>query len=236
MTPPNTRIFIIAEGQSEESFINAVIKPAFETNQIYIIPIRMDTSKGYKGGDITFDRFQFNALNKIKEDRNCFITTMFDFYGLGKGFPIQETANINSIYQKAEYIENYMHSELQKFAKNNGFEFRPERFIPYIQLHELEGLFFSDIEKLCSTEPNWHKFIPQLQKIRNDFETPEHINNSFDTKPSRRLENILSPVYSKKTNVRLAPIIGKKITLETIEKECLHFHQWLEKLRNLPKL
>ena len=103
MTPPNTHIFIVAEGQSEEAFINAVIKPAFfEIDQIVVIPICMETSKGNKGGNITFERFQKFTKNKIKEDRNCFVSTMFDFYGLGKGFPIQETANINSIYQKAE--------------------------------------------------------------------------------------------------------------------------------------
>lgn len=223
MTPPNTRIYIIAEGQSEEAFINAVIKPAFEINQIYITPILIETSKGNKGGNITFERFQKFVQNKIKEDKTCFVSTMFDFYGLGDGFPCDEAQKQKDLEDKAKYIENRMLNSINS-----------PKFIPYIQLHELEGLFFSDVEKLCTCEPNWHNALSELQKVREDFDTPEHINNSSKTAPSKRLDKILTNPKYRKT--RHAPLIAKHITLDTMEKECTHFHQWLEKLRNLPIL
>ena len=148
---------------------------------------------------------------------------MFDFYGLGDGFPCNEAQKQKDLEDKAKYIENIMLHSI-----NNP------RFIPYIQLHELEGLFFSDIEKLCSIEPDWKKHLSELQAVRNNFDTPEHINNSYETAPSKRLDKILT--HSKYRKTRHAPLIAKHVTLETMEKECQHFHQWLEKLRNLPKL
>ena len=223
MTPPNTRIFIIVEGQSEEAFIKAVIKPAFEINQIYIIPILMETSKGNKGGNITFKRFQKFTQNKINEDKTCFVSTMFDFYGLGHGFPCDEAQKQKDLKDKAQYIENMMLNSINS-----------PRFIPHIQLHELEGLFFSDVEELCKCEPNWNNSLSELQKVRNDFDTPEHINNSSETAPSKRLDKILTNPKYRKT--RHAPLIAQHITLDIIEKECQYFHQWLEKLRNLPQL
>lgn len=204
MTPPNTHIFIVVEGQSEKEFINTVIKPTFESNQIYIFP-KILGRNNHKGGHVQFDRFKRDVVSLIKQidkQNNFFVTTMFDFYGL-EDFPVQDIEQVNNIYKKAEYIEKIMLDTVLQTTQCH-----PERFIPYIQLYELEGLFFSDVEKLCSIQPNWYKFISQLQNIRNDFETPEHINNSFDTKPSKRLENVLfSPKYNSKTKTLLSPII-----------------------------
>jgi hypothetical protein len=32
------------------------------------------------------------------------------------------------------------------------------------------------------------------------FDSPEHINDGYDTKPSKRLENLLHPKYKKTTH------------------------------------
>lgn len=220
-----TRIYVIAEGQSEAAFINKIIAPSLITKQIYIQAILIESSKGNKGGAISFERFLHFASNLIKQDKKSYISTMFDFYGLDTSFPIQEISNISNIEQKAEYIEKFM---LQAVIEKT--QCRPERFIPYIQLHELEGLFFADVEKLCLAEPDWKKYIPQLQEITNNFDSPEHINNNKETAPYKRLEKILVPKYRK---TRHTPIIAKNIGLDTIEKKCEHFHNWLEKLRRI---
>ncbi|MBQ9682828.1 MAG: DUF4276 family protein [Neisseriaceae bacterium] len=234
MTPSNTRIIILAEGKSDVKVITEVIAPNFANSEIWLEPITMPTSIGHKGGAISLGRFLLNAMNKIKQEQNCFVTTIFDFYKLDSSFLKQGVENINNIYTRAECIEKFMSDILQEKLQQEQFDFRPERFIPYIQLHELEGLFFSDVEKLCSIEPDWKKHLLQLQAVQNNFDTPEHINNSSETAPSKRLDKILTNPKYRKT--RHAPLIAKHITLEKMEAECQHFHQWLEKLRNLPKL
>ena len=63
MTVPNTRILIIAEGQSDKEFINKVIVPDFVNIGVWLTPILMNTSKTQKGGGISFERFKKIFIN-----------------------------------------------------------------------------------------------------------------------------------------------------------------------------
>jgi len=98
------------------------------------------------------------------------------------------------------------------------------------QPYEYEGLLFSDVEAMIGVEPAWIKSLSVLNKVRNEFETPEHINDSYETKPSKRLENLLQPKYHK---TRHGPLAAERITLPVIERECAHFRGWIDKLRGL---
>ena len=92
----------------------------------------------------------------------------------------------------------------------------------HFMLHEFEGILFS--------EPNTFHLIAndgivgEIQRIRNDFETPEHINNSPETAPSKRLEALI-PGYAKvKNGTQLSEAMG----LGAIMAQCPHFKKWIE--------
>lgn len=222
-------VIILTEGQCEETFIRDVVAPAFHYSDIFIESRCIPTSKNSKGGAVTFDRFMFSARNTLRQRQDTYVSTMLDLYGLDTDFPDFHTAlSCPDIYRKAVVLEQGLAREV--IAKTAC---RPERFIPYIQPYEFEGLLFSDVEILCRQEPNWAAYSCNLQSIRAEFETPEHINNSYETKPSKRLETCLKPPYKK---TRHGPLAAKNITLSVIERECRHFHSWMEKLRNLPEL
>ncbi len=102
-----------------------------------------------------------------------------------------------------------------------------------IPTYEFKGLLFSDVATLSQVEPDWTRSLSQLEQVYNKFETPEHINDGYDTKPSKRLEKLLNPKYKK---TRHGPLAAKKITLEVIERECPHFKAWMDKLRALANL
>lgn len=223
------RVFALVEGQSEEAVIKNVIAPSLANLQIYLIPKIVPTSKGHKGGDVSFDRLLFNLRIFLNQEKDTYITTFLDFYKLKTDFPnfnfaLQQTG----IYQKIEALETALHSEVIY-----KLQCRPERFIPHIQPHELEALFFSDVKRFPNVENRWQAYVPKLQSVFDEFETPEHINNSPQTAPSKRLEAILTPDYHKN---RHAPLLAKEIGLHKIESECQHFHQWLEKIRQLKPL
>ena len=57
-----------------------------------------------------------------------------------------------------------------------------------------------------------------------------HINDSYETKPSKRLENLLQP---KNHKTRHGPLAAERITLAVMERECRHFRGWMDKLRGL---
>ena len=68
----------------------------------------------------------------------------------------------------------------------------------------------------------------KLQAIKDKALTPEHINNSVDTAPSKRILNLI-PDYAK---VRQGTIIAKKLGIDKIISECPHFAEWIENIKN----
>ena len=218
-------IIVFAEGPTEEQFINRMVAPALRHLDIYIKPQTLKTSKNASGGAVTFDRLKFNARNTLRQYPNAVLTTFIDLYKLDTDFPeFVESSKKADVYQKVDSLEVALHVAILE-----SVGCRPERFIPHIQPYEYEGLLFSDIDALVNTDPNWSSSRTKLQEIRNDAESPEHINDGYDTKPSKRLEDNLSPRYKKTLH---GPLAAEKITLSTIERECKHFREWMEKLRN----
>jgi hypothetical protein len=63
------------------------------------------------------------------------------------------------------------------------------RFIPYIQLHEFEGLLFTDINVFRKNFMS-HEFRDRsgFEGIFDQYANPEDINDSTTTAPSKRLE------------------------------------------------
>ena len=78
--------------------------------------------------------------------------------------------------------------------------------------------------------PNRPELAGGFQAIRDQFETPEHINDSPQTAPSKRVEALVAG-YEK-------PLLGTlailEIGLETIRSNCPHFNQWLTRLEGWP--
>ena len=219
-------VIVFAEGQSEEQFIKQVIAPSLRHQQIYLKAQTLKTSQQGRGGAVTFGRVKFYARNALRQYPNAVLSTFFDLYGLDTDFPeFDEAKQLADTAQRVTKLERALHAAIVAHAGC-----REERFIPHIQPYEFEGLLFSDVNALSMTEPRWQSRLNDLQAIRNAFPTPEHINDSFETKPSRRLEDLLEPQYRK---TRHGPLAAGRVTLATMEEECQHFRSWMAKLRNL---
>lgn len=108
-------------------------------------------------------------------------------------------------------------------------DLRPDvRFLPYLQLHEFEGLLFSDPVAFASGigEP---RLASRLERIRNPFETPEDINDDPTTAPSKQVISVC-PSYRKVLDgTRAARAVG----IARMRQECPHFRNWLEQLEAL---
>ncbi|WP_301098484.1 DUF4276 family protein [Otariodibacter sp.] len=219
-------INVFVEGQTEEAFIKDVVAPSLYHLNIFLYPRLLSTSKKGKGGAITYDRLHFHARNALRQNPTWFLTTFFDLYALDNTFPeFNSIQSLNSPLDKANHLETALHNQIL-----NEFNIQPSQFFPHIQPYEYEGLLFSDVNQFGQVEPEWQRYQNQLMQIRNNFDTPEHINNSYQTAPSKRLEALLDPKYRK---TRHGPLLAKKISLAIIENECEHFRQWLDRLRNV---
>lgn len=218
------RICVICEGQTEETFIRDVIAPIFARNDVYMGARMVQTSSGYKGGSLNYDRVRPFIINTLSEDKRLFVTTFFDLYALDKRFPqFEESNRIHDVYQRVELLEQALGDDIAMEHQRLG-----RNFIPYIQPYEFEGLLFTDIAKLTELEPEWKKASPVLQAMRAAAESPEHINDSYENKPSARLGKHLSqPNYHKPVH---GPLAIESIGIDRLCAECKHFESWYDHL------
>jgi hypothetical protein len=102
------------------------------------------------------------------------------------------------------------------------------RFIPYLQLHEYEGLLFSDPSAFAAGiyEPG---LANVFQQIREQFPTPEDINDGPGTAPSKRVI-AAHPQYRKPLYGALAAMA---VGIAAMRRECPHFNQWVTRLEAL---
>ncbi|AWV90998.1 DUF4276 family protein [Bradymonas sediminis] len=219
-----TRVHVICEGQTEETFVNELLCEPFAARKIYLQPSQIGKPR-HKGGNFKVERLITDLRNRLRKDRNCYCTTFFDFYGLPADFPGKREA---SAELSAQDKANCLIAELQKAlsAKFDHDEMR--RFIPYVQMYEFEGLLFSDPERFARGIDQPH-LASEFSAIREDFSTPEEINNSPMTAPSKRIEGLYRR-YEKPLHGSLAAL---EIGLATIRAECPIFDGWLERLEGL---
>ena len=169
-----------------------------------------------------------DIVNHLREDSQHFATTMVDYYALPADWPGRDTSHAGPSSDKAETIEAAL---LKDIAESIGVSFNPGRFIPYVMMHEFEAMLFSDCVGF-GRGVSREDLIPSFQNIRNQFTTPEDIDDSPETAPSKRIRKLIQG-YEKPVMGNLAVI---KIGIDSIRRECAHFGEWLGTLESLPRL
>src|SRR4030042_2577531 len=213
------RVRVLVEGQTEQAFIRDIIKPYFDDRQIYLHAVKLRR----QGGITRYAKAKDVIVRSLKEDPALICTTMVDFYGMPVDWPGREQANsCQSCAEKADIVEG---SILEDIAGHWGNSFNPNRLRPYVQMHEFEALLFSSPAKLAESLGD-EKLSSTFLTIRNQFSTPEEINDHHETCPSRRIEGVFQG-YKKITNGITA---AGQIGLETMRRECPHFNAWITKL------
>lgn len=210
-------VIIYCEGYTEESFVNEVLAPYFKNIDIKVLPQIHQTKKTgtgpVRGGVSKYEPIKTELIRYCKNP-NFVVTTMFDYYGMPKDTPAISCTEAD-IYKRVETIESAIADDI---GYNN--------FIPNLIMHEFEGLLFSDPQSFILIAKSSE--VAKLQKIRNKAQSPEHINNSPDTAPSKRIRNIIND-YGK---VRQGIIVAKNIGIDKMLSECKHFAAWIENIKN----
>ena len=114
-----TRVHVVVEGQTEQSFVNEVLAPALWTRQIFLRPILLGVH-GHKGGRVTYARVRRDILVQLKQDSAVYISTMLDFYGLGEGFPGTPLPTNLSNIEKVTHIEQEVKKNLNPPIRASG--------------------------------------------------------------------------------------------------------------------
>ena len=220
------RVHVICEGQTEEIFVNEVLARGLRERAIHLLPALVG-KPGHKGGALTSQRLLGDIRTRLLGDTTAYCTTLFDYYRLPKGFPGSEEAlREQSTRDRARCIC----SGLTEFLGQSLGEDALRRFVPYVQMHEFEGILFSSPVALATgiCQP---QLMSSLQNIRELFDTPEDINDGAETAPSKRISK-LYPAYDKPLFGSLAAM---EMGLDVIRKECPLFNEWVLALETLPE-
>ncbi|MGD0010950.1 MAG: DUF4276 family protein [Terriglobia bacterium] len=226
------RLLVHVEGQTEEDFVNFVLRDYLLHCGYQSVSARIIGNarlRRRRGGIRPWLMVRKDIVNHLHEDPGCVATTMVDFYGLpqhgDRAWPGRAAAVGASGHQKASVVEEALRDDL---AHEMGTDFDITRFLPFVVVHEFEGLLFIDCAAfargICRPD-----LEPSFSQIREGFATPEDIDDSPVTAPSKRVEELV-PGYEKPLFGALAIL---EIGLDPIRAECPHFDDWLHQLESL---
>ena len=220
-----SRLIVHVEGQTEESFVNRVLAPRLYDCGYTSVSARLlgnARQRSRRGGIRRWELVRDGILSHLKADEELSVTTMVDYYGLPTTWPGRAAAPALPFPDRAGSVERGI---LDDVSGELGDGFDRRRFIPYVIMHEFEGLLFSDPEGFGRSIGK-DDLSPGFQAIRNEFETPEQINDSPDTAPSKRVLGLF-PGYQKPL---LGTLAAQEIGLDAIRGECPQFSDWIGRL------
>lgn len=211
------RLIIICEGPTEQEFCMEVLGAELAKRDVYV---EAPLIKHSHGGIVPWATIKRQILKHLQE-KDAYVSMLVDYYGIKEQFNFPGWEESLRIVDKAERL----HFLLEKIEEDIPETLR-YRFIPYIQMHEFEGLLFSDVHAFLNSFEEDEIKIEDLQAAADAFESPEMINNSPETAPSKRLIDAI-PDYDK---IVFGNCVAMDIGLEKIREKCPLFNEWVEKL------
>lgn len=223
------RLLVHVEGPTEETFVNNVLGPHLGCQGYSSVAARLMGNarpKSHRGGGRSWQSVREGILRHLRQDRQAVATTMVDYYGMPQNRSKQWLGRVEAdslpFERKAETIQDALARDI---CEGMGRSFNPCRFIPYVSMHEFEALLFSDCMGFADSVG--HPEIGNaMQGILNRFGSPEAIDDSYTTAPSKRIQDLL-PSYDK---VAMSAVAIGDIGLDDIRRHCPNFAGWLSRL------
>lgn len=221
------RLNFIVEGQTEETFVNLVLREHLANRHIWARARCVATGRKrgvtYRGGLRNYVKVKNDIRAWMMQDQNqdARFTTMFDVYGLPNDFPsFSRAIQAGDPYERVKVLEEALANDIGD-----------PRLVPYLQLHEFEALLLSDPRKFDVQFHERETAIQKLVTLASRFNSPELIDDGISTAPSKRIANIL-PEYPR-MKVTAGPIVANSIGLPELRSKCRHFADWLDRLEDL---
>lgn len=224
-----TRLLVHVEGQTEETFVEELLRPHLLEKGFSLVAAKLMGNarlRENRGGVKPWPSVRDDIARHLLADKGCYSTSMVDYYALPQhgqsAWPGRALANTLAHQQKASTVEE---ATLRDIALHLNLAMHEVRFVPYVVMHEFEALLFSECD-LFAAGIGRDSLSVEFQKIRNQFTSPEEINDSPQTAPSKRIERLV-PGYQKPLLGNLAAL---EIGLTRMRAECPQFANWLNRL------
>ena len=208
------RLAILVEGQTEEEFVKSVLADHLRGSGLEPTPVLIGRGRGAGGGNVGVERLTMD-MSRLYWKFDA-VTSLVDYYGFrGKG-----TRTVDELEEDL----------IEQIQRRIAHRWDARKIIPYVQRHEFEGLLFSDVNAFSNAIDVPENSVEELRRIRADFPTPEDINDSRDTAPSKRIQGTIRG-YKKVVD---GPLLAMEIGLAAIRAECRRFDRWVTRLESVP--
>ena len=225
-----TRLLVHVEGETEEGFVNEVLGPHLCSRGYEKVSARLlgpRRLRRHRGGICGWGTAMAEIYKHLSCDRGAYATTFVDFYGLPQSghncWPGRDRCADRDPAEQARILILAMNESVRE-----NHHWIASRFVPFVTMHEFEGLLFSNPEAMADGM-GVPELASQFQNIRCPFDTPEHINDSPRTAPSKRIIDLV-PGYEKPLHGNLAAL---SVTLSCIRDKCQIFNNWVCELESL---
>ena len=229
------RLLVHVEGETEEVFVNEVLRGHLLASGYERVGARLlgnARQRDRRGGIRGWDTVRRDIIRHLTEDPGCIATTMIDYYALpqsgGKAWPGRAYATSLPVPNKGPHVEAAL---LDDLANHMGPGFDRRRFLPFVVMHEFEGLLFSDCAAFArgvgqgtlairSKTSGTNSIRPKTSTIRRS----QHHRNEW----RRSIPGYVKPL--------LGNLAALEIGLETITTACPHFRTWRAELEGRASL
>ena len=211
-------IYFLVEGETEERFFKEIVKDYYKGK--HFISCSLMPQGKRKGGTIDYNQTK-KELSRFFYSGKHFdkIILIQDYYRLGKTMKEHIGGNLN-----LDKIIFSIQERLEKDVNNPKFHFR-------LQIHEFEAYLFTNPDFVASYFDD-NKILQKIEKILEEFDgNPELINNRFDTKPSKRLDEMTQNKFQKRID---GITIVKNVGIDNIRKKCKYFNELFNLIDYLP--
>lgn len=201
-----TRLLVLAEGESEELFVKRMLAPHLAEYGVHASAVLV---RGNRWPAI------WRTLRPLLFQRDAWVTTLLDYYGLGNDFPGME-------------VSGACRPDIESLEQSLADTADSLRFIPFLTKHEFEAWYFAAPER-AAEHFDRADLAAILAAMVRECGGPEEINQGPDTHPSKRLAG-LRIGFRKTREISLL----EKIGIPAIRSACPHFAHWLDRLESLP--
>lgn len=172
------------------------------------------------GGVVSWSILKRQLINHLHE-AGAIVSMLIDYYRIKVSYSFpgwEEAVLIENVYDRMNYLFLQMKNDMPEDVR--------ERFAPCIQLHEFEGLLFSEISVFKNNFTPQELQMHLLEEAVASATTPEEINNGPSTAPSVRLMKAIAG-YDK---VVYGACLASEIGLPIIRSKCRLFNAWIQLL------
>jgi len=219
-------VIAIVEGETEQIFIDKLLKPYLAEKNIFISATQVKTGKG-KGGDVRFERVKKDLGRRLKQRSDTYVTTLVDYYGVKEWPGLENVCPQATPAQIAQSVNDATKKEIVALFSNQHAE---RRFIPYMAIHEFESLLFSDTSAIAE---ELDISLKKVDSVLAECGEPEAINNSPQTAPSKRLDCLSKDGKFPKTTDGI--VIAETIGITTMREKCPLFDAWLRTFEKIQR-